>query len=70
MQAPVVRQYDERAGAKEVLIPDAKQTHQYGQVACERRGAEVFVDVMTARQHLLECSESERQRNRQPDGGP
>ena len=49
MQAPVVRQYDERAGAEEVLVPDAEQAHQHGQVAFERRGAEVFVHVMTAR---------------------
>src|SRR5262245_13657 len=42
----LIRQHGDSLGAEEIVVPDSEQTHQHRQVALERSGAEMFVDLM------------------------
>src|SRR5919197_5395472 len=50
----VVGQNRDRLRAEEIVVPDAEETHEYRQVAIERRGSEVLVDRVESSQHRAE----------------
>jgi hypothetical protein len=65
----LVRKDRHRLGAEEIIIPDGEQTHQHRQVALERRGAKVLVDLMEAVEHGAEIVWADGNHSRQADGG-
>ena len=69
VQVLVVRQDRLRLGAEEVVVPDADQGQQDGNVAVERRIPEVDVHHIEALQQLPEVVEADGTGNGQPDGG-
>src|SRR5258707_897469 len=54
LQVLVIGQHGDGLRAEEVVVPDAEKAHQDRQVAAERRGPEMLVDCMEARQHVAE----------------
>jgi len=56
--------------AKEVVVPDAQQRHEHGNVLRERSAAEVLVSRVSAAQEGFEVVHPDEKRNGQPDGGP
>jgi hypothetical protein len=65
----VVRQHRDGLRAKEVIIPDAEQTHEHRQVARERRSAEMFVDRVEALEHGAEVFRADRKHGGKADCG-
>ena len=70
VQTPVVRQHRERIEPEEVVVPDAEQAHQHGQVARERLRPEVLVHLVPTCEHEFELVHAQRERDRQPDRRP
>ena len=68
LQILLVGQHGDGLGAEEVVVPDAKQTHQHRQIALERRGAEMLVHLMEAAQHGAEIVRADGQHRRKADG--
>ncbi len=64
-----VGKHREGLGAEEVVVPDPDHTEEHGEIALERRGAEVLVDDAEALEHLDEVVGSDREHQREPDGG-
>ena len=54
LQVRLVGQHRDGLRAEEVVVPDAKKAHEYRQVGAERRGPEMLVDRVEARQHAAE----------------
>src|SRR5215831_16217824 len=50
----LVGKHGHRLGAKEIIIPDAQETHQHRQVSLERRGTEVLVNFVETGEHVVE----------------
>src|SRR5262249_35133758 len=63
----LIRQHSDGLGAEEIIVPDGEQTHQYRQVALERRGAEMFVDLVEAIQHRAEIAGTDGDHSRETD---
>ena len=60
-QVLLVRQYGDRLGAEEIVVPDAQKPHQHRQVALERGGAEVLVHLVKAVEHGAELVRADGQ---------
>ena len=57
----------ERLRAEEVVVPDGQQAHQQRQVALRRRGAEMLVHRVEAREHVAEVFGADGDHGRQAD---
>src|SRR4051794_16223114 len=66
----IVRQYGMRLSSEEVVIPDAHQRQDDGQILFKRRSPEMLVHLETALEQFLEIVHSDVQRYRQPDCRP
>src|SRR5215470_7184296 len=54
LQVLIVGQHRGGLRAEEVVVPDAEKAHEHRQVAVKRRGPEMLVYRMEARQHFAE----------------
>src|SRR5205823_10605518 len=61
LQVLLVRQHGNRLGTEEVVVPDAKEAHEYRQVTLERGGAEVLVHLVEAVQQSSEIIRADGQ---------
>src|SRR4051812_32733485 len=68
LQVLLVWQYRDGFRTKEIAVPDTQDAHQYGQVALERRSAEVLVHLVKAFQHGPEVFRTDGDHSREPDG--
>ena len=66
-QVLLVRQHRYRLRAKEVIVPDGEQPHQHRQVALERRGAEMLVNLMEAAEHGAKVVRADGKHRRESD---
>src|SRR6266700_1980548 len=64
LQVLFVRQDRNRLGTEEIVVPDAQESHEYRQVALERRGTEVLVHLVEAVQHGAEVIRADGQHRR------
>src|SRR5271169_3992127 len=54
LEVPFVGKYSNSLRAKEIVVPDSKQSHEHRQVLFERGGAEVFIHLVKTVQHGAE----------------
>ena len=67
LQVLAVRHDAEGLRAEEVRVPDAEEPHQHGEVALERRRAEVLVHRVEAGEQLAEAVGADREHRREAD---
>src|SRR5258708_25837327 len=59
LEVLVVGQHRDGMRAEEVVVPDAEKAHEDRQVSAKRRGPEMLVDRMEARQHVAAMIEAD-----------
>jgi hypothetical protein len=68
LEVLLVGQHSHRLRPEEVVVPDAQQRHQHGEIPLERRGAEMLVHFVKAVQHGPVVIGADSQHGRQADG--
>src|SRR5215475_8786951 len=67
LQVLLIWQHGGGLSAEKVGVPDSEEAHKHGQIALERRCAEVLIDLMEAVQHGAEVIRPDSNHGREPD---
>ena len=70
MHVLVVRQNSLRISPKEIVIPNAQQRQNYGDIFLKTCRTEVIVHVVSTGEELLKILKTDKAGNRKSDGGP